>query len=190
MPGIGSIIGGALAVPAGMIGTPSSSTTNGTTTTSGSSTSNPILSSSAQDFLNKLTSYYTNYIQQSPDLSGYYAQQANGINNNAQLADRYTQEQLAARGLSTSPVAASITNTNNLNRVNQLNTVQQQLPLLQRQLTGEALGQGAGFFSQIPRGQTNQMNQSQTTNQTTKSSSGGGLGGLLSGLSGFASLFG
>ncbi len=138
-----------------------------------------------------------------PSLTGYEAQQTGNINQLANTQQQALNNILAARGLSTSPVAATAQAGVEQNRLNQIANVKQSLPLLQNQLNLQNLAGASAFFSAIPKGTlttTNQQVTGQTTGQQTgsqtgtsqqtgttkgttseKGTSGGGLGGLLTG---------
>lgn len=186
--GVGAGVGGLFGAASGFFPTSTTSTTNSNSNSNGTSTTNPVLSAQAQNFLNQLQGQYTNLLNNPNNLSGYQATQANSINGNAQLASQASNQMLAARGLSTSPVAAAVSNTNNQNRVGQLNSLSQSIPLLQEQMQQQNDAAGTSFFNSIPRGSTTNQNQNQTQNSTTTQKSGGGIGGLLSGLGSLASL--
>jgi hypothetical protein len=184
LTGLGQGISGAFGDPATTQNTTSSGSTNF------SSSTNPNLSPSAQAFLNQLQSMYSGYLTSNPDLRGYQAQQANTINTNSNLQTQAADQNAAARGLSTSPIAASTDNLINAQRVAQNNSLAQSIPLLQRQLQGQTLAAGNSFFNSIPKGTTTSGNQNtQQQSQTTTQSAGGigpAISGLLGGLAGFS----
>jgi Chaperone of endosialidase len=179
----GSALGGAASALGGMFPTSSTTTMNGTQDTTSNQTTNPLLSQANQNFLNQLMGQYSNLM--SPfQTSGYQAQQGNVINQNSNALQQQTQQELAARGLSTSPVAASIQANQNQARIGQLNTLSQQMPLLANQMNLQNLNAAAAFQNTIPKGSTSTGNQNTTTNSTQKTTSGGGIGGLLGGIGG------
>lgn len=166
-------------------GAPTTTTSSGSSSSTGSQTTNPLLSQSAQNFLDQLTGMYSNLITQTPNLAGYQGAQANNINSTSQAAQTALNANLAARGLSNSPIAATASNALNMNRINQQNQLNQSIPLLSQQIMQGVLGQGTQFFNSIPRGQTSDFNQNQNFNQTQKTQTGGsGWGGLLGTLGG------
>lgn len=147
-----------------------------------------------------------------PNLSGYQSQGIESINHNSQITDKAQQEALAARGLSTSPIAGAVAAGEQANRVGQINNFQQGIPLLKNQLALANLNAGNGFLATAPKTSTtsgttsetgtsqqtsesNQMgtssgatntgtttNQSGSTIQNSNDKKGGGLGGIFGGL--------
>lgn len=169
------------------------------TTTSGYSTPE------AQSLSDQLVKQFGGLAQSSVNLAPYEASQVSQINRNSQLLGKSQQEALAARGLSTSPIAGSVAANTEAGRVGQITNLQQSLPLLQQQMLAQNLNSAGGFLSTIPRttsstgtqeqtstgqqtgntfsSQSQQGNQSGTTNSTstTNGSEGGGVGGALGG---------
>lgn len=90
-------------------------------------------------------------LTKAPDLTGYQAQQTEGINRNSQLLGQNQQQELAARGLSTSPVAASVAAGTQAGRVGQITNLQQSIPLLSNQLALANLGAGNSFLANAPK---------------------------------------
>jgi len=154
---------------AGAFGTPgnSSSSTN--------TSSSPVISESVQELLNQLGDQYKHLTQTGQNLQPYEQGGIQQINSNADLLRKASQEALASRGLSTSPVAASVEAGQNQNRVSQINQFQQTIPLLQRQLQLGNLGAESGFAASVPHGVTSSGNTNTVTTQ------GGGPGGFLGG---------
>lgn len=212
---------------------PTPTTTSGSSSTSTSGTNNTFGTAntqSLQDLLNKLTgstsaTTTTGYgspaatglsdqltkqfsaLAASPtNLQPYQQQQEANINRNSQTLDKSQQEELAARGLSTSPVAASVAANTDASRVGQITQLQQSIPLLQQQLLQQNLNSAGGFLANAPKtsttagtqeqtstgsqtgntSQTSNGNSNQTgaqnTNSTSTQNSGGGIGGLFGGL--------
>jgi hypothetical protein len=134
----------------------------GTSATQGSTT--PTMSPEATAMMNSLISKYSGIT--APSLTGYGAYQTGQINANADAQSQAVNNIMAARGLSTSPAAATAAANVEQNRVNQITGMQQQLPLLQNQLNLANLGAASNFFATIPRGvQTNQTGQTTTDNR-------------------------
>ncbi len=187
---LSTLLPAGLSAAAGFFPTPTTTTTNGTSAVTGtqSQQNNINFSPQIQALLNQLTPQYARLAGQGTNLQPYQQQGEQQINANAALAQQAVQSNLAARGLSTSPVAAAMENTNNLNRVGQINTFQQQLPLLQQQLQKANLGAAGEFAASVPHGtsSTGNLSQNTTSQQTQTQQSGGGLGGLLAGLGSFA----
>jgi hypothetical protein len=182
----GSLLGGI----GGGFGTPSNSTTNSSGTSSQNfntnGTSQQTLQPGGQDFLDQLTELFKQFTSKPTNLSGYQAQQGGNINQASRMQQQGLDNNLAARGLSTSPIAATASAGVDAQRVAQQNNLAQSIPLLQNQLQSQALNQGTGFLSALPRGTVQNQSGSQTgsttQNSTTKQNSGGGLGSLLGGL--------
>lgn len=97
----------------------------------------------------------------SADLSGYRAQGLQDTNQTFDLIRQSQSNDLTARGLGTSPVAANVDAMRENSRGGAIARFQQGLPLLQRQLQADDLGLAGYLF----RG------------NTTEGTSGGGLGG-------------
>lgn len=141
--------------------------TTGQTDTHGTSTATPTMSPEATAFMNSLIGKFQGL--QTPSLTGYSGFQTGQINANADAQNQAVQNVMAARGLSTSPAAATAQANIDQNRINQITQMQQQLPLLQNQLNLANLGAASNFFSTIPRGLATTTDQSQATQQNTKS---------------------
>jgi hypothetical protein len=142
--------------------------TQGATTST--STTNPNLSPATQQLIDSLTRKYQQLT--TPSLSGYAAQQTQGINRNADLQSQAVQSIMASRGLATSPVSGTSQANVEAGRFGEINKMQAGLPLLQNQLNTQNLGAAANFMQMIPPGGTT---NTQDTNQTQRSdqSSGG-----------------
>lgn len=214
-------LAGGITAASGIAGAmPQTSTTTGNfnNTTSGSSVSNAAqsllnninlgqtqqttqqLSPEAQAFLDQLTQQYSNLANTGVDMSGYTGSGLANINSSFQGAQNNVDASLAARGLSTSPVAAAATSGIQAQRAGQQSQFLNSIPLLQNQLRLGNLGAAGEFFSQIPRNvlqtgtqtgytsstgnmsQDSSMNQTQSGSSTQKTTSGGGLAGLLGGI--------
>ncbi len=176
------------------------------------SSTQPTLSPASAALMSQLTRQYGNLAGSNVNLAPYAGQQTQNINRNSQIQSQAVQNALAARGLSTSPVAGTAEANIQANRVGQINNLQQQIPLLQNQLTLGNLGAASGFFSTLPRGSVSQqtgtqsqlggtsqtgqtigdtsgtstqnISQTGTTNQTGNTSQGGGIGSGIAGLLG------
>jgi hypothetical protein len=122
------------------------------------------------------------------NLAPYQAQQTEAINNASNANANNINADLASRGLSRSPVASTAMANNNAQRIAATTNLQQQIPLLQNQLTQQNSGAIASILSQLPKtttgttGQTGTTTQSGSTAQNVNSSSGGGIAGLFGGL--------
>ena len=142
------------------------SSMSGSTTTQGTSSVTPTMSPEAVALMNSLIGKYQGLT--TPSLTGYSGYQTGQINANADAQAQAVNNVMAARGLSTSPAAATAAANIDQNRINQITQMQQQLPLLQNQLNLANLGAASNFFATIPRGQTSTMNQTQQTQQDTR----------------------
>jgi hypothetical protein len=151
-------------------------------------------------------------IAQPTNLAPYESQQIAQINQNANSQNSSQQAELAARGLSTSPVSGAVAAQTQAGRVAQTTSLEESLPVLQQQLTLQNLGAGTSYLAGAPKtqntggtttgtttGQTSQTgttsqigNTSQSGSQNTNVNStsttqqnqeaGGGLSGLFGGL--------
>lgn len=82
----------------------------------------------------------TKRLQSGADLTGYGASGAQNINHTFDVMKQSQDNNLTARGLSTSPVAAAVDATRDNARAGQLTTFRNGLPLLQRQLQADDFG--------------------------------------------------
>lgn len=162
-------------------------------TNTGTSSTNPNLSPLQQQLASLFSQGAANLYNQSTNMSGYTQQGLEGINKTSNLNNQVLQNILTSRGLSYSPAAATAETQNQLSRTSQANSFLQQIPLLQRQLQTQSLGQLMQAFGVLPTGTT--TNQSQTSNITGTSSgnqtqtqkgtnlvSGNPIAGAISGL--------
>jgi hypothetical protein len=165
--------------------------------TSQTSSVTPNLSPFQQQLAQLFTQGAGDLYNQSTNLQPYTTgglqqiQQQGGANN------QVLSNILAARGLSASPAAATALSGNVLNTGNQMNQFLQTVPLLQRQLQTQSLGQLIGAFGALPTGVTSQGDTSQFgktdisqsgSMSGTNVQQGNPLGGLFSGIG--AGLFG
>jgi hypothetical protein len=123
----------------------------------------------------QLANQYSNLANKSTNLQPYAAQQIQNINTNSQAQTQAQQAALAARGLSTSPVAGTVAAQTEASRVGQVTNLQQQLPLLQQQLQLQNLGAGNSFLANAPKTQavTGTTAQTGTSSQTGNTSQSG-----------------
>ena len=187
-------------------------TSTGTTT---GTTTGGYATPGATNLSNSLASAY-GAIAQPTNLSPYEAQQTQQINTNSGATDQAQQAALAARGLSTSPVAGAVAANTQAQRVGQITNLQQQIPLLQQQLNLQNLSAGNSYLANAPKtqtqvgttaGTTNQVGTTTQTGDTSQTGStqqnstqqnntvsnqqqkaNGGLGGLFGGLGAVLSL--
>jgi Chaperone of endosialidase len=193
--GAGGLASG-IAAGIGQTGTSNSqgtSNTTGTTTQQGTSVTNPNISPQLQALLNQIMQQAGGL--QTPNLSGYQAQQTQQINQASNLQSQAVQNIMAARGLSTSPVAGTTQANIAAQRQSQLVNLQESLPLLLQQLQIQNLTAEEGAAKAIPYGTTTTSNaiannQSQTnSNQQTQTQQGGGIAaGIAGGVGGIASI--
>lgn len=151
-------------------------------------------------------------IAQPTNLAPYQSQQIAQINQNSNATGQAQQAELAAKGLSTSPVSGAVAAQTTAQRTGQITSLDESLPLLQQQLTLQNLGAGTSYLAGAPKTQatggtttgttTGQTSQTGTTSQTGNTSesgsqntnvnststtqqnqeTGGGLSGLFGGL--------
>ena len=133
----------------------------------------PTLGPEATALMQNLATKYTGLT--APALTGYQAYQTGNINNAADLQSQAVNNILAARGLSTSPAAATAQAGVEQNRLNQITGMKQQIPILQNQLNLANLAGATGFFSTMPRGASTTGTTSGTT--TSSQSQTGGQAG-------------
>ena len=99
-------------------------------------------------------------------LEGYEATGLGQINNVYDLVRQRNQNNLTRRGLSTSPIAANVDVTSEASRGSEIAAFQNQLPLLQRSLQDQDIGNMSDFLAGT-RGV-----------QTSGNMAGGALGGV------------
>jgi len=86
------------------------------------------------------------------DLSGLAANQIAGVNQAFAGANQAVQNNLTARGLATSPVAATVDTNLQLGRAGNIANVLNQLPFIQRQMEAQDLQQAQQIASTFGRG--------------------------------------
>ncbi len=146
------------------------------TNSSSTSTSTPNIGQNQQGLIDDFTQGIHKQLN-GADLTGYTGQGLQQINQTAGVADKMSDNILAARGLSNSPYAATLKNQNNNNRLNQSSQFLNQIPLLQQQMRQQAIQQAIQGSQAIPFGTT-------TEGSSTSTQTGGGgspLAGALSG---------
>lgn len=177
----------ALAVPlltsgisalAGLFSKPSKSTTNSSENTS--STTGYNYTPQQQDMIDQLTQNYNSRLNGPEDLSGYGATGLQNINQASNNAKTMSNNILASRGLAGSPLAAFSNIAANASQGAQQSSLENSLPLIQRQDQLQSLQGIQNLFSSMPKGSTTTGSASGTS--TTTGASGGGAGGLLGGL--------
>lgn len=197
--GIGAAIGGL----AGLFGGGKQQTVNTNSTTNQSSnmtgsgsqvTSNyatPQLSSIQQAMLNSIMGTATNNLNNATNLTGYGQQGLEQINQGGNAAAQAMQANLASKGQQFSPAGTTAQNQQTLARTGQQSQFLQQLPLLQTQLSQQALQQMMQGFQIQPTATTsggvtntsqNQSMSGTSNTQGTQSIYGNPMGGLMSGI--------
>lgn len=131
-------------------------------------------------------------LSKNTNLAPYQAQQTEAINNQANASTANINSDLAARGLSRSPVASTALQNINAQRTAATANLNQQIPLLQNQLTNTNAGTIANILGQLPKtqssttsgttGQSGTTTQTGNTSQQVNTSQGGGVAGLFSGI--------
>lgn len=146
---------------------------SGTQTQSTSPNINPLQQMLAQLFSKGSANLYN----QSTNLNPYTQQGleqigATGSNNANAMANA-----MASRGLSYSPAAATAMNMNRINTGNQQNQFMSQIPLLQRQLQGNALTQMMQAYQTQPYGVTGTGSSNMTGTTTSSGTQTGNISG-------------
>lgn len=166
-----------------------SETSSGTQNTSGSTAASttPELSDEQQQLANTYGEGLINQYNQGVNLQPYEASGLQNIQSSNAAAAKATNNQIAARGLSFSPAAATAETAQNINAGNQTSSFLNSLPLLQKQLTSQNLAQLVQGFSALPTAvsSTGTSNQTQTSNTSTTGNgaiSGNPTAGLFSGV--------
>jgi hypothetical protein len=156
-----------------------------TSESTSTSTTNPILDPEILSARNKLLQTYQDRLGNNEGyLTGYTGQGLRKINRASDLQQSALDSNLAARGLSGSPVAAALMAKMNSDRIAQSVEFQNQIPLLDRQLTSEDLAALSGIVSAAPYGQTSTQTNKSTGTNTQYGSTGTGLEqGISSGAS-------
>lgn len=173
----------------------------------GTSTSSTVLSPEVQGFMTKLLGYSGNF--QPVTTQDYITGGTQAINQSANAQGTAINDEMAARGLSTSPAAATAALNNNANRVNQISQLKANAPMAVQQANIPMLSALTQILSALPKGtattyqQTGEQQQQQTGSQvggqstntfnsgnqnsqgqqntTSTTSAGGGVGGGVSG---------
>jgi hypothetical protein len=146
-------------------------------TSSNTSTTTPNLSPSTQSLIDNLTKRYASL--STPSLSGYQAQQTQGINRSADLQKQSVNNIMASRGLAQSPVSGTAEANVEARRIGQINNLNASLPLLKNQLDVSNLGAATNFLNAVPHGTT--TTSGGTTSQAGTQSNLQNTGGVSSG---------
>jgi hypothetical protein len=154
---ISSIIGGGASIAGGALANRASQTTT--------PTMDPAYSGLQGQILKLIQSRLATPL----DTSGYTANGVSTINKSYDLAKQAGDNNLSARGLSTSPVAATVDTTRQTAQAGDVARFQNSVPLLARESQGADLSQAAGLLG-LGRG------------STTTGESGGGAAGSFENL--------
>lgn len=192
---IGALIGGIGGGLAGLFGggkqqqtqTNGTITNNTSSTSNGSYSNNPVFTGLQNALINQFTSGAASLYNQSTNMAPYTASGLQQINNTANASATAENANLAARGLSFSPAAATAQTQGRQAQAGQQSQFLNSIPLLQRQLQQQSLGQLMQAFQVIPTGSTGTTSQTGTqtgtqTQQGTNLVSGNPLAGATSGL--------
>lgn len=131
-----------------------------------------------------------NQLSSNTNLQPYQAQQTQNINQQANSQSANVNAEEAARGLATSPAAATAAANIQAQRGAAVTNLNQQIPLLQNQLTQQNSAAIGNILSILPKvgttagttGQTSSSNQTGTTQQQVQTQQGGGLAGIFGGI--------
>jgi hypothetical protein len=124
------------------------------------------------------------------NLAPYQANQIEGINQQARNNTEAVNSDLAARGLSRSPAATTAIGNINAQRSGAITNLNQQIPLLQNQLTSSNAGTINNILNSLPRttsqtgtsSQGGSSSQTGNTSQNINTQQGGGIAGLFGGI--------
>jgi hypothetical protein len=179
IPGLAGLFGGGQQQKVQTSGTISNQGTGsfqqgGTTSSTGASTqtgtTTPNLSPLQQALVQQFSKGASDLYNQSTNLNPYAAAGLQNINAGGDIANKVLQNSLAARGLSYSPAAANATTQQQLSTIGQGSQFLNSLPLLQRQLQQQSLGQLMQAFQVQPIGSTTTGAGTQTQQGTTQQS--------------------
>lgn len=176
LPFIGPIISGL----AGLFGGKKSSNT-ATSQVDETTTNTPILSGQQQQLSDVFLKGLIDRFNQTQDLSGYSAGGLQTINEASSARQKIINNLLASRGLSFSPAATTANLMGENARLGESVNFLNQIPLLQRQLQGDALGDLMKGFSILPTATTS-TRKGTTTGTQPSSATGGLLSGIGAGL--------
>jgi hypothetical protein len=165
---LSSIIGAGASVAGGALANKSSSDSKSTTT--------PTLDPAYGPLQTQVLSMIGKRLNSSNDLSGYQASGMSRINRTFDTLKQSQDNNLAARGLSASPVAGNVDAVRTAARGANLADFGNSIPLLQRDLQTQDLGL-AGNVLGLGRGTT--------TTGTSSGQSGGGAGGAATSLAAY-----
>lgn len=143
---------------------------------SSSSSTTPNESPAAASIQNLVNQQIMNRLQGSPTglPPGYQASGIQGINQAFTGANTNENAALTARGLSASPVAATVTNQSNMARAGQIGNFNASLPIVAQQLQNQNLQLAQGIIQP----------QTGVTSSGTQTA-GGGAAGAAGGLAGY-----
>lgn len=164
IPFIPAIIGAGASIAGGALSNRSSS----------QQTQTPTLDPRFQPLQNQILTMVGNRLNQPTDLSGYQREGIGTINRTSALTKQASDNSLTARGLSTSPVAANVDAVREAGRTSSIASLNNSLPLIQRDLQNQDLQLASGV-----------LGQGRGLNVTGSTSSGGGPAGAATNLAGY-----
>jgi hypothetical protein len=174
--GISSVAGAALSK------SPSSSNS---TSNKQNSTSTPVEDPAWKGLRDQLINMSMQRLGSSTDMSGYTNSGIENINTASDAATIARNNTLAARGLSSSPIAGNADILSQNDRAGNIAEFQNTIPLLQRDMYNQDWNQALGLFNNRPKGLTSTGSSSGTNTQTADQSIlpglFGGLGEMISG---------
>jgi hypothetical protein len=188
---IGAALGGVGGLISGFAGTKTTSSTNQTTssnaTTSGSSSTTPNMSTLQQMLSNLFGAGAMNNYNENVNLQPYINSGLQNINSGTSAASQQIAAQLASRGLSSSPYAATAEMQPQLQAQQEQSQLLNSIPLLQQQLNLQNLSGVESAFTPLPTGTTSAGTGTSTSSGTNNSQTTQGTPG--SWLQGLAGLF-
>ncbi len=184
LPGLAGLFGGGKQQE---IQSNSTTNTNQNQNYSGQSSSNPNLNPFQAQLAALFSGGAADLFKSSSNLAPYSTQGLQTIQSQGRQNSKAIANNLAQRGLSFSPAAATPLAANTVNTGNQMSSFLQGIPLLQRQLQTQGLDELMKAFSVQPFGTTqNQSGQSQSQGTSTMNGtnvqSGNPAAGFFSGL--------
>lgn len=140
-------------------------------------TSTPNLSSNQQQLSDLFTSGAINKYLKGTDMSGITAGGLKQINQGADMKQIALRNSLASRGLSYSPYAGVVSAAQDSSRIGDSVNFLDQIPMLQRQLQSDDLGDLIKSFGALPTATTTSGTSSGTTTGTSTQKGTGLVGG-------------
>lgn len=149
------------------------STAGGALANRGSQTAStsPTLSPEFQGLQGQVLKMIQGRLGTDPNLAGYTGSGVSQINNGFNLAKQASDNNLTARGLATSPIAANVDATREAGRASAVTGFRNSIPLLSRELQTQDLGLAG-----------NVLNMGHGSTSTGTTASGGGAAGAFTNL--------